>query len=774
MKRILFLFAAMAQFATLGHSQGTTVTEASVAQVTAGTVGAGYYVSPRRMVNGTVGNATTLQGYTPETLPVSTATQAALETKSPLDPRMRWTLRKLARMTSDSPQQIRFLTFSDSMNGLGAESAFTVFARQLGYAYGDLSAGVSPTLGVTGSAYAGDGTASGSDASYTRWPTGGIPWIETGGTISYGRGGATAYADTLKVYYIKESGAGTFKVQTSTDFSSWSDEAGYTNVSAADSTMSLGIITIPKTAAGYGLRVVGLTGRVYFLPNGTGQFRCNGINGVEVASVAIGGLDLARANMSSALVFQAWLADYAPDLGFWEMKESAATLVTTLPDWWTRVSGGQPNMDWCIIGSTPIQTGDADQVAQNEIARTLTEDHGLYFLDLHALFGGSWSLANSQGFMADGVHRTNAGNVFATSAYLRSLRLFDHPYGIVPYGVNTAQEITSSSKLAVAIPSGLSRAGYPDLVGIHERSGTSGQDAEIYANRTLYFQGVGGAAGTALINLTGVGNSGIPYAHFQMPVGVGADAFFHRLSAGRLRLSQSSSNGSSGPIATITANIWVGTDGTNSAPSLTWDNRQNSGFYWDTGTSGVSISVAGTKRGGWSSSGYTGEVVNTPAGNIAATTMQGAINELDTEKFPYAGVTNGGNATAGNVGEYIESKVASGSAVSLTTATGANVTSIALTAGDWDVSGCVNLSGATATFTSRSAGISTTSATVPADGTEVTNTTGTSTATITIPLSPSSKRISVSGSTTVYLVTNSTFSIGTASAYGVISARRVR
>lgn len=28
-------------------------------------------------------------------------------------------------------------------------------------------------------------------------------------------------------------------------------------------------------------------------------------------------------------------------------------------------------------------------------------------------------------------------------------------------------------------------------------------------------------------------------------------------------------------------------------------------------------------------------VVNTPAGNIAATTVQDAINELDTEKVPY-------------------------------------------------------------------------------------------------------------------------------------------
>ena len=52
-----------------------------------------------------------------------------------------------------------------------------------------------------------------------------------------------------------------------------------------------------------------------------------------------------------------------------------------------------------------------------------------------------------------------------------------------------------------------------------------------------------------------------------------------------------------------------------------------------------------------------------------------------------AGVTTNSNAAAGIVGEYISSSIASGSAVSLTTGVSANVTSISLTAGDWEVYG---------------------------------------------------------------------------------------
>src|SRR5690606_40207282 len=44
--------------------------------------------------------------------------------------------------------------------------------------------------------------------------------------------------------------------------------------------------------------------------------------------------------------------------------------------------------------------------------------------------------------------------------------------------------------------------------------------------------------------------------------------------------------------------------------------------------------------------GKASEITNTPAGNIAATTVQGAINELDTEKAPVASPALTGNPTA--------------------------------------------------------------------------------------------------------------------------------
>jgi len=161
--------------------------------------------------------------------------------------------------------------------------------------------------------------------------------------------------------------------------------------------------------------------------------------------------------------------------------------------------------------------------------------------------------------------------------------------------------------------------------------------------------------------------------------------------------------------------------------------------------------------------------------DITSMTALTAINR--TGGTSIKGTNTNNNAAAGDVGEYIESTIAFGAAISLTTGVTANVTSISLTAGDWDVSGVVLMdSGATTNVTRVSAGTSSTSATadvtkgyyshihsgyVPGSGQFRA-----------MPLNTS--RFSLSGTTTIYLVALANFTVSTCTAYGTISARRVR
>jgi hypothetical protein len=138
------------------------------------------------------------------------------------------------------------------------------------------------------------------------------------------------------------------------------------------------------------------------------------------------------------------------------------------------------------------------------------------------------------------------------------------------------------------------------------------------------------------------------------------------------------------------------------------------------------------------------------------------------------GVTTNSNAASGKVGEYVSSLVAVGSATSFTTATAKNVTSISLTAGDWDVYGNINFTEGSATVTVRTAGISATSATLPTDGSEVENGTLTTVTSGKMSITLPTKRISIASTTTIYLVGSTTFSAGTSSGYGFIGARRAR
>lgn len=138
------------------------------------------------------------------------------------------------------------------------------------------------------------------------------------------------------------------------------------------------------------------------------------------------------------------------------------------------------------------------------------------------------------------------------------------------------------------------------------------------------------------------------------------------------------------------------------------------------------------------------------------------------------GTSTNDSAAAGRVGEYAETLVASGSAVSLSTNTAANVTSVSLTAGDWDVEGNINFVATSATLTATNTGINTTSATLPTDGSEVFGGVLLTTTTDTFGITQPRKRISIAATTTVYLVGRCTFSAGTITAYGKISARRVR
>lgn len=160
----------------------------------------------------------------------------------------------------------------------------------------------------------------------------------------------------------------------------------------------------------------------------------------------------------------------------------------------------------------------------------------------------------------------------------------------------------------------------------------------------------------------------------------------------------------------------------------------------------------------------------TPAAG-SFTTLSSTGNFTPSQTNGIVGTTTNNNANAGSVGEFV---TASATAVAATSGTGLNVTSISLTAGDWDVSGAIAINpAATTVVTSYVFSASSTSATnqaVPFRAqSNVTQQAG-AYQSYAIPAA----RFSLSATTTIFLVATVAFNTSTLNCDGFIRARRVR
>lgn len=170
--------------------------------------------------------------------------------------------------------------------------------------------------------------------------------------------------------------------------------------------------------------------------------------------------------------------------------------------------------------------------------------------------------------------------------------------------------------------------------------------------------------------------------------------------------------------------------------------------------------------------GY-GTIATQNANAVAITggsiTLTGALTPSQTVGI--VGTNTNNSANAGSVGEFTTLAPA---AIALTSGVSANVVAMNLTAGDWDVQGVMALQPAAATVTSQCyAGVSQAGGTLGALGQYVEQTVAVPAGAGTVVATPI-VRFTFAATTTIYLVTNSSFSGGTMNAQGVLRARRVR
>lgn len=169
--------------------------------------------------------------------------------------------------------------------------------------------------------------------------------------------------------------------------------------------------------------------------------------------------------------------------------------------------------------------------------------------------------------------------------------------------------------------------------------------------------------------------------------------------------------------------------------------------------------------------------INNADAGTATWTQVKAATLTSTTSTVLKGTTTNDSAAAGNIGEIISSVYSDEDAAANNVY--GDLTSISLTAGDWDVTHMAIFVSNGGTWTQALIAVSATAgddSTGLADGSNMTTiqVASTSTAVVVAPLTVASFRVSIASTTTYYAKQRALYSAGTLKYYGRLSARRVR
>ncbi len=270
--------------------------------------------------------------------------------------------------------------------------------------------------------------------------SGGYYYIPEGGTVIDGGG---EYADEIVIFYIQEPDAGTFKLQTKTvsgqGQGTWEDIEDYTNVDA-DGDIELKTITIPYEETGqHQVRIVGLTGIVRSL---RGYIRSTKNSGVELSISAGSGADLTQWDAIDPDFFQTYFSEMNFDLMYMEWKDPIEGWADALESTYQKFLTACPNMDWCLIGTSPVWSEDNNAVTKesNAILKAHADTHDLFYHDSFPSCKSYEELVRL-GWNGDGTHLAAAADTWRASILMQKMGVWNNVFEILSKNIRSDQAI---------------------------------------------------------------------------------------------------------------------------------------------------------------------------------------------------------------------------------------------------------------------------------------------------------------------------------------------
>ena len=267
---------------------------------------------------------------------------------------------------------------------------------------------------------------------YQYWPTGSVVRFDAGGSASCLISAANPSFVNIKVYYVKEPGAGTINLVV-----------GGSTVATASANADIGVGVLSYTQAyaqvAVSVNVTGASVRV-LLAHVNAESAYSGVD--EYLNMEIGGLSIINATSSAQGrdIWQAVLSDISPDFVTFEMDDAfgdggatdaAFALLTGILD------TACPYADKLIIASTPRASGDAVKLAASNYLKGFcgAKDASYLFFDSYYLMGSYADMGAIFG-ADDGTHPSAAAQAYAAEIMWEFLGLNGFNLGYVSRAVN--------------------------------------------------------------------------------------------------------------------------------------------------------------------------------------------------------------------------------------------------------------------------------------------------------------------------------------------------
>jgi hypothetical protein len=349
---------------------------------------------------------------------------------SSLDNGTPWTMSKLSANTAGTNSPVRILFLGDSLStGLGIGP---LMARSGVFQGSGVQSSTGGYSNVVNSSFTFNGR-------YDAFPTNSTGVYTEGGSAT-----GDVLGSQVCIIYVREPGAGTFDLETSSNAgSTWvtagTINASHTNTVSASETYSVSTSNLPR----YRLRVANVTnGPVKII--GWGIYNQDGGGVIGMSGLFNeAGIDITPANeLTDGLLNGVWNT-LAPDLVLSCWADGATNWQSggAFRNFYSRTKALRAQTDWVQISRNPAsdETGSLDQrLTQLDWARSANES----YFDGHSLFR-SYSDALAKGLMGDVVHLSVAGTRMRNFHLWNTLAL-----GYVPMGRSPIQGIDNNARLS--------------------------------------------------------------------------------------------------------------------------------------------------------------------------------------------------------------------------------------------------------------------------------------------------------------------------------------